>query len=467
MYPRLRLARNLLRDDGVIFISIDDNEVHNLRKICDEVFGEGNFIAQLVVQLNPRGRHLDKFIAKTHEYILAIGKNIDKNTTMFGVKKEGKMIEEYNRKDNRGKYRILGLRNRNQSFNPTTRPNLYFPLYVNPKTHEISLEKSKDFTDEVWPDTTDGIKTCWTWGKEKIIAENDLLIAEKIGSEWRVYRKDYLYDKSGNSATTLPKSLWIDKEINNDYGKKSIKELMGKTVMDFPKSVILIKKLIETGSGPDDIILDFFSGSATTAHAVMQLNAEDGGRRRFIMVQLPEATDEKSKAYKAGYKTIAEIGKERIRRAGRKIKEENADKEGIDDLDIGFRVLKIDSSNMKDIYYTPDEVDRESLFDTVDHIKEDRSPEDLLFGVLVDWGVDLTLPIRRETIGDKTVFFVGHDDLIACFDDDLDLELIKKLARYDALRVVFKESGFKDDETKINTEQIFKQLAPSTDVRVI
>lgn len=240
---------------------------------------------------------------------------------------------------------------------------------------------------------------------------------------------------------------------------------------DNPKPVIVASKLIESVCNDSDsdseIILDFFSGSATTAHATMQLNAKDDVKRKFIMVQLPEETEEKNEAYKAGYKTIAEIGKERIRRAGKKIKEDNADKEGIEDLDIGFRVLKIDESNMKDIYFSPDELDKSSLFDTVDHIKEDRTPEDLLFGVLVDWGVDLTLPIRREEILGKTVFFVGNDDLTACFDEELDEAFVKELASRDAMRVVFKENGFKNDETKINAEQIFTQLSPGTDLRVI
>jgi adenine-specific DNA-methyltransferase len=315
-------------------------------------------------------------------------------------------------------------------------------------------------------------KAIWRWSKQKFdkALKNDFIefVKDKNTNEWKIYTKQYLHmDYDGNKINRGSIARSIIADIDGRLGTRKLQEYFKNKIFDNPKPEKLIYRFLKISTTADDIILDFFSGSATTAHAVMQLNAEDGGRRRFIMVQLPEPTDEKSEAYKAGYKTIAEIGKERIRRAGRKIKEENAGKEGIDDLDIGFRVLKIDSSNMKDIYYTPDEVSRESLFDTVDHIKEDRSPEDLLFGVLVDWGVDLTLPIRRETIGGKTVFFVGHDDLIACFDDDLDLELIKTLAKQDALRVVFKESGFRDDETKINTEQIFKQLAPSTDVRVI
>ena len=213
MYPRLKLAKDLLSDDGVIFISIDDNELDNAQKICNEVFGKGNHIATLAVQLNPRGRHLDKFVARTHEAILIYGRNISFASTMGGVQKEGRMIEEYNKEDSFGKFRMLGLRNRNQSFNPITRPNLYYPLYVNPENGQVSLTKNNTFCDEVWPDAPDGTKTCWTWAKQKVSSENKLLIAEKTGDEWRIYRKDYLSDSNGNIATTLIKSLWTDKEI--------------------------------------------------------------------------------------------------------------------------------------------------------------------------------------------------------------------------------------------------------------
>ncbi|MGL5125010.1 MAG: site-specific DNA-methyltransferase, partial [Fusobacteriaceae bacterium] len=320
MYPRLKLARNLLSDDGVIFISIDDNEVTNLKKICDEIFGEENFVAKLAVQLNPRGRNLDKFIAKTYEYILIYSKNINNETTLFGVEKTGDMLKEYNKEDSNGKYRLTGLRNRNQAFNPITRPTLYYPLFINPLTLEVNTKKTEDFTEETYPITTEGVKTCWTWSKEKVEREKKLLIAEILGEEWRIYRKDYLHNENGKIATTLVKSLWTDKEINNDYGKKSIKHLFESSIMDFPKSPYLIEKLIKTSTKKDALILDFFSGSATTAHATMQLNAEDGGNRKYIMVQLPEPTPDNSEASKAGYKNICEIGKERIRRAGEKVK---------------------------------------------------------------------------------------------------------------------------------------------------
>ena len=467
MYPRLKLARNLLSDDGVIFISIDDHEVHSLMRVCSEIFGEENFIAQLAVQLNPRGRHLDKFVAKTHESILIFVKDAMNENVIYGIEKEGRMVDEYNREDERGRHRLLGLRNRNQSFNPTTRPKLYYPLFVNPKDGKVSLTQDGTFTDDVWPDAPDGTKTCWTWGKEKVMKETFLLIAEKTGDEWRIYRKDYLVGADGELAKTLVKSVWMTKEITNDQGRKVIKELFGSAVMDFPKSTELLRTLIQIGTNGKDLVLDFFAGSATTAHAVINQNAEDGGHRKFIMVQLPELCDEKSSAYKAGFQSIAALSKERIRRAGKKILEGECH-EGWN-KDIGFRVLKVDSSNMADIYYTPDAIEQGQLKIFTDNIKSDRKSEDLLFQVLLDWGVDLSLPIRKESIQGRTVFFVNQSpyDLIACFDTGVNEDLVKELARFEPLRVVFRDNGFVSDAVKINVEQIFKQMSPGTDVKSI
>ena len=490
MYPRLQLARNLLTDDGVIFISIDDNEVDNLRKICDEVFGEANFVACLAVQLNPRGRHLDKFIAKTHESVVIYGKNTTLSTTMKGVEKEGKMLDEYNLKDEKGPYRLLGLRNRNQAFNPTTRPKLFYPLYVDKKTRAVSILKDEIFTEEVWPITSDGVKTCWTWGKDKVEKESNLLEATQVQGEWRVNRKDYLLDEDGTTSRTLAKSIWLDKEINNDVGKKSIKQLFGETVMDFPKSPELIIKLILIGASELDIILDFFSGSSTTAHAVMQLNAEDGGNRKFIMVQLPEETDAKSEANKAGYKNICEIGKERIRRAGEKInaefetrkaelKKKDTLKFNFDEtdnsessiknstLDTGFRVLKLDTTNMKDVYYSPAEYSQQMLLNLESNIKEDRTDLDLLFGVLVDWGVPLSLPLQTKEIEGKAVHFVNDTDLVACFEEGISESLIREVAKAKPMRVVFRDSSFANSPDKINVTEIFKTISPDTTIKVI
>jgi adenine-specific DNA-methyltransferase len=467
MYSRLKLARNLLREDGVIFISIDDNEGANLQRLCGEVFGDGNFIAQLAVQLNPRGRHLDKFIAKTHESIIIFGKNCDSPTTMTGVEKEGKMVDEYDRVDTLGKYRLLGLRNRNQAFNPTTRPKLYYPLYVRPKDGKVSTQRTVEFSDEVFPDAPDGVKTCWTWGTKKVLDENDLLVAEKSGQDWRIYRKDYLVGADGQTATTLPKSLWTDKEITNDYGRKSVKDLFGKSVMDFPKSPELLRKLIASGTNSTSIVLDFFAGSSTTAHAVMAQNADDGGRRVHIMVQMPQVCDEGSDASKAGFRTIAELSKQRLRLAGIAIKEANSGKPSAEDLDIGFRVLKVDSSNMKEVFYTPDAVSQDLLSDQVNNIREDRTSEDLLFQVLLDWGVDLALPIAQETIAGKAVYFVDGNALAACFDEGVSEDFVKLLARREPLRVVFRDAGFATDSVKINVEQIFKLMSPGTEVKTI
>ena len=463
IYSRLMLARNLLTDDGVIFISIDDNEVFNLKEICDEVFGAGNFVAQLAVQLNPRGRNLDRYVAKTHESVLIYVRDYLNTSCISGVEKEGRMIEEYNKKDERGAYRLIGLRNRNQAFNPTTRPNLYYPLFVNPKTKTVSTEQSEFFTDIVWPDTPDGTKTCWTWMKAKVENENGLVTAEKTGDEWRIYRKDYLVSEDGTMATTLVKSLWTENIINNDYGKKTIKELFGKNIMSFPKPPELIKKMIAIGSQSDSTIIDFFSGSATTAHAVMQMNAEDNGHRKFIMVQLPEETEEKSDAYKAGYFNISAIGKERIRRAAKKITEEHPDAK----FDGGFRVLKLDDTNMKDVYYAPADYEQNVLDLLESNIKEDRTDLDLLFGCLLEWGLPLSLPYKSENIEGCIVHNYNDGDLIACFDENVPESVIKTIAEMQPLRAVFRDSSFASSPEKINVTEIFKRLAPDTSVKVL
>ena len=461
MYPRLKLARNLLRDDGVMFISIDDNEVHNLRKICDELCGAGNFIGTIAVQINPRGRNLDKFIATTHETVVIVAKNAGNYDAMSGIEKTGKMLEEYDREDENGKYRLIGLRNRNQAFNPNTRPNLFFPLFVDPSTGRVSSEKNLIHTDVVYPETAEGIQTCWTWGKEKIDKQSQLLLAEKLGEDWRVFRKDYLIDSTGNTAVTLIKSVWVDKEVNNDYGRKAVKELFGSALMDFPKPVDLITKLAKTQCS-DAIILDFFSGSATTAHAVMQLNAEDGGNRQYIMVQLPEITDEDSEAYKAGYKNICAIGKERIRRAATKIQEETGA-----DIDYGFRVFRVDSSNMKDVYRNPQELNQDMFSELSDNIKDDRTGEDLLIQVMLAFGLSLSLPMQTREVAGCPVYYVAENSLVACFADQLPEELVRQIAGEKPLQVVFRDSSFSSDAARINVEEIFKAISPATKIKVL
>lgn len=503
MYPRLKLARNLLTDDGVIFISIDDNESHNLKKICDEIFGEQNFIVSFAVQLNPRGRHLDNFVAKTHEEVLTYGRDVARISTMTGIEKSGNMEGEYNQSDERGLFRVLGLRNRNQAFNPRTRPKLFYPLYVNPENNKVSINKDESYTKEVLPVTSDGVQTCWTWGKEKVEKENHLLTGVLVNGSYQVFRKDYLYNEDGNKALTLVKSLWIDKEINNDYGTKAIKSLFEKNLMDFPKSPDLLSKLINCGIiDKGDIVLDFFSGSATTAHSVMQVNSNDKGQRKFIMVQLPESIDENHIAYEMGYKTISDLGKERIRRAATQIidnllslvNEKKAELEkltegklpmegdpivealkaeidklqsSIINLDTGFRVYRLDSSNMQDVYYKPQDYDQKALDLFADNVKPDRTADDLLAQVMLDWGLPLSLKIEQATIIGKQVFKVAENSLYACFDIGIDEEFARAIANDAPLRIVFRDNGFKDDTAKVNVKQLLKQLSPETEMKVI
>ncbi len=293
MMPRLKLLKELLSDDGVIFISIDDNEVSNLKLLMDEIFGERNFVSCLAVQLNPRGRTLDRFIAKTHEYILLYAKDISFDDAINSLTKEGKAVAEYNKEDEKGKYRELELRNRNPVFNKKNRPNLFYPLYINPQNNKVSLEKTKEFNAESFPVNSQGLDGCWTWGKDKVENNINMLIGKKVSTGlWRVYRKDYLEKENGEVATTKAKGLWVEKEINNENGKEVVKSIFDKCDFDFPKSVELIKKCIKLGTNEDDIILDSFAGSGTTAHAILALNKEDGGNRKFILVECEDYANE-------------------------------------------------------------------------------------------------------------------------------------------------------------------------------
>lgn len=438
IFSRLKLARNLLSEDGVIFISIDDGEIANLRKACDEIFGEDKFIAQLIWKSRQNKDNRTKNGASVdHEYVIVYGKTIrgaDRN------------LSGYSNPDNdpRGDWtsaNMVGLATADR------RPNLHYDLI----------------------DTETGInygcpQMGWRYDRNTMAT----LISEKRilwpnNPDGRPRRKSFVNDLT--SEQTGYSSI-IAHDIYTRNGTADIESLFGRRVMDFPKPVLLIKELVQQanikGKG---IVMDFFSGSATTAHAVMQINAEDGGNRQFIMIQLPETCEEKSEAFKAGYKTIAEISKERIRRAGKKIVEGEC-REGWN-KDIGYRVLKIDSSNMADVYYTPDAIDQTQVDAFVDNIKPDRKPEDLLFQVLLDWGVDLSLPIHKETLQGKSVFFVDENALVACFDSGVNEELVKQLAGYEPLRVVFRDNGFVSDAVKINVEQIFKQMSPGTDVKSI
>ena len=499
MYPRLKLARNLLTDDGVIFISIDDNEVHNLRKICDEIFGEGNFVGNVIIKSNPKGSQSESYLAGLHEYLIVFSRDI-MHCDIIGHKLSDNMISEYKYIENDQSYRLLGLRQRGGFWRRSERPNLFFKIYINPKTGDVSTQGDSIFSEFVIPiQPTTGEEGTWRWSKEKINNSSEELIAKKVKrkdiEEWDIFQKDYL--SKGGEKRTKAKSIWDEKQINYQNGTIEIKNLLTSGSFDYPKPVYLLQRCMEMlNFNHNDIILDFFSGSATTAHAVMRLNQEDGGNRKFIMVQLPEATDEKSEAYKAGYKNICEIGKERIRRAGKSLNhdsldspddhdlkkdsntpnlfsnnqgnQENTSNQGSDNgSDTGFRVYRLDSSNMKDVYYRPQDFQQDQMALFADNVKEDRTAEDLLTQVMLDWGLPLSLPMERKTIAGKEVFAVAGDSLYACFDKDVDETFAKEIAKEKPLRIVFKDSSFKDDTAKENVKQLLKQLSAETEMRVI
>ena len=462
IYPRLMLARNLLSDDGVIFISIDDNEQENLKKICDEVFGAGNFISTIPILSNPRGRQSSKHIALTHEYLLLYSKNI-RISVVEGSKLTAEQEKEYSEKDEYGSYRLLGLRLRGGRATALESPTLHFPIYYNIKDNDFYLDKKSEDDFEIIPKFENGILGTWRWSREKIKKEKKMLIVKKVKDRYDIFQKDYLTDEKRRKI----KSLWTEKEINYDNSSRELKILELDSIFDYTKPLYLMKKMLNMILKNNDLILDFFSGSSTTAHAVMQLNAEDGGNRKFIMVQLPEKTDDKSESYKAGYKNICEIGKERIRRAGNKIVEENKNKEGIEKLDTGFRVLKLDDSNMNDVYYNPSEYSQDLLSMLESNVKSDRNDLDLLFGCLLEWGLPLSLSYNSYNIDGCTVHNYNDGDLIACFDENIPDSVIKEIAKKQPLRAVFRDSSFKDSPSKINVGEIFKLMAPDTRIKVI
>lgn len=464
MYARLKLARNMLREDGVLFMSIDDNEQANLKKICDEIFGESNFIGLFVVNASPSGIDYGH-IAKTHDYALFYAKNIAETSTNQ-LREESK---EFRYEDEQGGFNIYPLYNGNVAFNPTTRPNLYYPFYLNPNNNisddffEISLEPAEGWV-AVWPVVSrkEGIPRVWRWGKAKAKGglNNEIIGYKSESGDFRVVQKS-------RHTTKVIRSLLLDNEVSSRRGTGDFEKLFGGKYFPFPKSVELVRRFVEVGSSDDDIILDFFAGSGSTAQAVLQLNAEDGGSRKFILVQIPELCDPKSEAAKAKLTSISDITKERIRRSGKAILEANSNSDW--NKDIGFRLLRVDTSNMADVYYAPDALDKAKFDLFVDNIKPDRTAEDLLFQVMLDWGVDLALPIAKETIQGREVFFVDGNALVACFDahGGVDENFVKALAKYQPLRVVFRDAGFKDSAVKINVEQIFKQLSPSTEIKCL
>lgn len=467
MYPRLKLARNLLRDDGLIFISIDDNEVANLKSMSDEIFGEENFIGIFIINSSPSAIDYGH-LAKTHDYALFYAKNISEATTIH-LEDEEKVFKY---KDEIGDFNIYPLYNGNVAFNPKTRPNLYYPFYLNPEKqdqngfYEISVDKV-DGWEEVYPviSQKDGIQRVWRWGKPKARENvNKEIVGYKAeNGEFRIVQKTRLTGK-------LIRSLQLDTSISSRRGTAEIQELFERKVFSFPKPVELIKRFIQVATDHDSIVLDFFAGSAPTAQAIYELNLKDTGHRKYILVQLPENCGGESEAAAFLKKhgapvTIAEISKERIRRTSAKIKNENSDYQG----DLGFKVFKLDSTNIK-----PWELDfdltEQDLEDQISNIKHGRKDEDVLYEVLLKYGLDLTLPIAEHSVARHKVFDIGMGALMICLSDDVTLDVVEGIAKLkdelnpEIMRVVFKDAGFADDVVKTNAVQTLKQ-AGIEDVR--
>ena len=445
IYPRLKVARDLLTDDGVIFISIDDNEQENLKRVCDEIFGESNFVAQLIWEKKYTIANDAKYFSDNHDYILCFAKN--KEAFAIGkLPRTEEMNAAYKNPDNhpKGPWKATPLHARSGSsssanFSYTFKNGITFtPPTGRFSAYSEETLKAMDENNEIW------------FGKD----------GKSIPS-----RKTFLCDLKNDGV--VPRTIISYSEGGHNHeADEEMKGLLKKKVFTSPKPSKLLHLLLTIGNVKNDsIILDFFSGSATTAHAVMQLNAEDGGNRKFIMVQLPELTDEKSEAYKAGYKTICEIGKERIRRAGKKIKEDSP--LTTQDLDTGFRVLKLDSSNMEDIYYTPKDISQANLFSLVDNVKSDRTAEDLLFQVMLELGATLDSKIETEVVAGKTIYNVADGYLVACFDKDVTDEVVTTIAKMHPLYAVLRDTSMANDSTATNFEQLFKTYSPDTVTKIL
>ena len=440
IYPRLKVARDLLTDDGAIFISIDDYEEDNLKKICNEIFGERNFVACVAWQRNYAPISLKKFFSESHEYCYIYAKDLNQ-FQMNLLPRSDKQNKDYKNLDNdpRGVWKVGNL---------TVGP------AVEKQVYEIVGPTGRKFLPPSG--------YCWRFTKEKF---------EEMRKDNRIW-----FGTDGNNSPVpklfltevqdgvTPMTLWSFEEAgHNQIATRELREIFGASIFTSPKPLKYLTRYLQIGLNKDSLILDFFSGSATTAHAVMKLNAEDGGNRKFIMVQLPEKTDEKSEAYKAGYKNICEIGKERIRRAGIKVKEEAG--KSAQNLDTGFRVLKLDSSNMEDVYYTPQEFELQSLFN--ENVKADRTNEDLLFQVMLDLGIELSAKIECKQIAGKNVHFVDDNYLVACFDRDVNESTITEIAKLQPIYFVMRDASAANDNVIDNFEQIFKHYSPDTNCRII
>jgi len=466
MYPRLRLAQRILSDEGLIVISIDSGEAANLRSLMDEVFGAKNFIGLLPTVMNLKGNNDAFGFADTHEFTIVYAKSRT-GCLVHELPIDESKLDEWE-EDERGLFkRADTLRRTGQDASREKRPNGWFPVFISSAKEIYATEDNMPRApgdNVLWPKNEDGDELSWTWSKRKINDEGFNLCIVNGRNGLNIYKKQRA--SLGDLPTSKPKSILYKPEYSSSNGTAEVGELLGKNVFDSPpKPRAFVRDMILLGANRDSIVLDFFGGSGTTGHAVMALNATDNGRRQFILVQLAAPCSDGSSAKRAGYDTIAEITKARLRKAGAKVKDQFGSVAS--QLDIGFRILKIDSSNMNEVHYAPDLVSQDLLSAQVDNIREDRTAEDLLFQVLIDWGVDLTLPIAQEKIAGKTVFFVDGNALAACFETDINEAFVKLLAKRQPLRAVFRDTGFASDSVKINVEQIFKLMSPATEVKTI
>ena len=464
IYARLLVCRSLLSKNGIICLTIDDSEIQNVTAIMNELFGEVNHLATIVVKNNPSGRSTTKGVSIAHEYALFYGTNED--TTLGRLPRNDEQIARYKENDEIGAFEWVNFR-KHGGYKEDA-PSMFYPIYVKEDCSSFRIpalewdENQKEYSvleqpesDEIvsLPIDEQGRARRWKWGLDRALSSSSEMLAKKDRSgEPTVYIKARMNDKG-----VLPLTVWDDKQYSStEYGANLLKKIFHATYFDYPKSLYAVIDSLKIGNlDKDSIVLDFFSGSATTAHAVMQLNAEDGGKRKYICVQLPEETPEGSEARKAGYATIPEIAKERIRRAGRKIKEES--QLTTQDLDTGFRVFRIDSGNYKDVTMQPNKYDQQMLDLFVDNIKADRTDLDLLFGAMLAWGVQLSLPMTTEEVDGCKIYAVDGNGLVACFAENISENVVQAMAAKQPLRVLFRDSCFDEDKTKINIFERFKQ----------
>jgi adenine-specific DNA-methyltransferase len=465
IYPRLKLARALLRPDGIFVASIDSHETHNLRKLCDEVFGERNFVAEAIVVASPRGRQSDSFLAGVHDSLLIYAR--DRSLAVVG----GRPLDDKQRGDFKfhdpelGPYRLLGLRQRGTASKRSDRPEMYFPIYVSPDGDKVSLEASLGW-HEVLPRKSDGTDGRWAWGKDRCAKMIHLLVARWIErrGEYDIFTKDALF-REGAERQRKFKTLWDSSLFDNQNGTQETKALMGGDFMSYPKPVALMREICLLGTPDGGIVADLFAGSGTTAQAALEVSAKDGKDRQFLLIQLDEQLPTGSRAYKAGYATIAQLSRERVRRAANQVLKSTNN--GSWNHDAGFRALRVDTTNMADVLRTPDQLAQETLALYTDSVKPDRTGEDLLFQVLLDWGLELTMPMVVEEIDGHQVFVVEDGALIACFDTEVSPVVVREIASREPLRAVFRDAGFATDADRINAEQVFAEVSPATEVKAI